>query len=313
MYPKPNDLPTESDIPPIKVKRQISQRRMVASGLLIALITFLATSALLLLFALMFAPQLSNALWNTDLTQQALYGTSAAVGNAQTIVDMTSTALSLQSSDQQQLIETMTQRDLLLSAREADLNATEDTIQANIVATQTADVVINEQQRTQAAVNFSTTQLAINQQSTLVALEATSTQKALESRPDATPTADERPFVVGGDVIFRSHPDGACNWQGVAGQIIYLEGSQIDIDTLQIRLLYGDTDRTVQVGDNLGLDESYDWAVQISDAVNKETYFLRLESLAGDALSPMVQVTFTESCTANLAIINLSQVQALDN
>jgi hypothetical protein len=91
---------------------------------------------MMLLFALIFAPQLSNALWGTNATQNALYGTSAAVYNAQIIVDQTSTSLAKLSADQQATLA-------LFSAREADMNATQAALSAAIIATQTSEVRLN--------------------------------------------------------------------------------------------------------------------------------------------------------------------------
>jgi hypothetical protein len=309
MNPKPNDLPTEFVVPPIKAKHPHSRRRMVASGLVIAVITFFATSALLLFFAFIFGPQLSNTLWNADLTQHALYGTSAAVNNAQTIVDMTSTALVIQSDDQQNLSETMTQRDALLNAREADLGATDEAITASINATQTAEILVNEQQRTQAAINYNETQSSINQQSTLIAIQATSTQLALESRPEVKPTAeDSRPFILRDDPQLIAHPDGDCNWQGIVGTVFDLQNIPTGNNLYQVRLLSSGEDIVVAIGDNLELGDSYNWAVRVSSIPNDEIYFLRLETLTGDAISPMARVIFENSCDKNFAVINFMQV-----
>lgn len=309
MNPNSNDLPTDFVIPPIKIKHPISRRRMIASGLLVAIMTFFATSALLLFFAFMFAPQLSNVLWNTDLTQHALYGTSAAVNNAQIIVDMTSTALAIQADDQQELIETMTQRDALLNAREADLGATDEAITASIFATQTAEIIVNEQQRTQAAINYSETQSSINQQSTVIAIQATSTQLALEDHPPATPTHDSRPFILYDTVQLMAHPEANCNWQGIAGTVFDLQNIAIEDNIYQVRLLSTGDDVVIGIGDNLGLGDSYTWAIRVSNIPNDEIYFLRLETLTGEAISPMARVIFTNSCEENLAVVNFTQVR----
>jgi hypothetical protein len=309
MSPKPNDSPTDFVVPPIKIKHHISRRRMVASGLLVALMTFFATSALLLFFAFIFAPQLSNALWNTDMTQQALYGTSATVNNAQVIVDMTSTALAIQANDQHDLLETMTQRNALLNARESDLIATDEAIMTSIHATQTAEILVNEQQRTQAAVNYRETQSSINQQSTLIAIQATATQLALEDRPQVTPTADSRPFILREEAQLIPHPEADCNWQGIAGMVFDLQNAPTGDSIYQVRLLSTGEDVVVGVGDNQGLGDSYNWAVRVSSNPNSDVYFLRLETLAGAALSPMARVIFTNSCNENLAIVNFVQIK----
>lgn len=307
MNNKPNDLPTNYVVPPIKAKHPMNRRWMVISGLLVALLTFFATSAMLLFFAFIFSPQLSNMLWDTDLTQQALYGTSAAVNNAQIIVDLTSTAIFIKSKDQQEIFETLTQRDTLLNAYEADLVATDEAITASLLATQTAEIIVNEQQRTQAAINYSETQSAVNQQSTVIAIQATSTQLALEARPTDNPTSDTRPFIITEEAQLMAHPDGNCNWQGVAGTVFDLQNIPTGDDIFQVRLLSTGEDVVSIVGDNLDLGESYNWAMRIGNQPNGDIYFLRLETLAGEAISPMARVIFSNSCDENLAVINFSQ------
>lgn len=307
MNQKPNHLPTESPPPPIKVKRVINRRRLIASGLMVALVTFFAASALLLLFAFMFAPQLSNVLWNTDATQNSLYGTSAAVHNAQIIVNMTSTQLENQSQSQQDLILTINSDKVRLDAREADLMATDEAMLASIHATATAELIANEQQRTQAAINYSETQLAINQQSTRIASEATLTQVSLQSQPQPTITPENRPFSVRDEVTYMSHPDGQCDWQGIAGSVLNLENNLTGDSILKIRLLTTDDEVVITVGDNLDLDPIYNWAIKIGDVVRSDVYFLRLESLTGEPLSPMIRVIFDGTCESNLAVVNLSQ------
>jgi|GEM_PF-2003796 len=315
MNPKSNSSPTQQYIvPPIKAKNPTSRRRMVISGVIITLLTFFGTSALLLFFAFIFAPQLSNALWNTDLTQQALYGTSAAVNNAQIIVDITSTSLILQARDHQNMVETMTERDIRLNAYEAGLALTDEAMTTAVFATQTAVIVINEQQRTQAAIDYGATQAAINQQTTLIALQATSTQLALDARPtetplpSSTPTSETRPFDMIEEVQLIAHPDGICNWQGIAGSVFDLENEPVGEDIYQVRLLSTSEDVVAVVGDNLDLGDSYNWAIRVGNVVNSDIYFLRLETVLGDALSPMVRVIFNDSCDENLAVINFSQV-----
>lgn len=312
MNPKPNHLPTDHTIPTVKVKNSISRKRIFASVLLSMIIASLATIALMLLLALMFAPQLSNALWNTDVTQQALYGTSAAVQNAQIIVDITSTALLIQARDHQNLLENLTEREGLLDAREADLSATDDAITAAIIATQTADVLVNEQQRTQAAVHYSETQSSINQQSTVIAIEATSTQLALDTRPQPTPTQDIRPFDLKEEATYKPYSIMNCNWQGIAGTVYDVQNTPLDDANLQIRVLGADTDNVVKVGDNLGL-KGYNWAIKLGDQVTNDTYFLRLEDLEGNAQSPMVRLTYDSSCEKNLAVVNFIQMAELND
>lgn len=313
MNPKPNDLPTHAVVPPIKIKNYVNRRRIIASVVLTMFMTFFGTVAILLLFAFMFAPQLSNLLWNTDATQNALHGTSAAVQNAQIIVDMTSTALAVVGSGQQDLIDEMAQREARLDAREADLIATDEGITASIFATQTADVVANEQQRTQAAINYNETQSAINQQSTLIAIQATSTQLALDNRAQATPTPENRPFELRDEVQFISHPDSTCTWQGVAGSVTNMQNSLTGQGVLQVRVLSDGIDAIVLIGDNLGLGDAYNWAIQLSNEVNQQTYFLRLETVTSEPLSPMVNVTFNRLCDQNLAVVNFVQIAPMGN
>ncbi len=301
--------PTPYSIPPVKVKRGANRRQMFASGLIIALLTFFATAAMLLFFALIFAPQLSNAIWNTDATQNSLYGTSAAVQNAQTILDLTSTELVNQASNQRDRISTLESEQALLSAQAADLELTSSALQDDIIATQTAEVLANAMQRTQAAIDFNETQIAINQQSTLLASQATQTQQALSAAADITPTntLEPRPFRIRDEVAYTSHPDDLCDWQGITGQVLNLEETLTGEAIVQVRILSTDEETTVTVGNNLDLGDDYNWAIQLGDDLTNNVYFLRLETITGDILSPMARVVFDGTCDNNLAIIIFAQ------
>lgn len=294
-----------SEHPAIKVKRQPNRRRTLAGGILVAFMTFFATVAMMLLFALIFAPQLSNALWGTNATQNALYGTSAAVYNAQIIVDQTSTALARLSSEQQATLA-------LLSAREADINATQAAISAAIIATQTSEVRLNEAQRTQAALNYSSTQSAINQQATLIGVQATLTQQALEQRPQAIATESSNySFSLREDIVLSKHPNQACNWQGFGGQVLNMESKATGANLLQVHVFNGDMDLTTRVGTDpsFGLDSG--WSLKVAEAINGERYFVRLETVNGEQLSPLMDVIFTGNCEQNLAMVNFQQILPL--
>lgn len=285
----------------------------MATVVVMMTISSLVTVAMLLLLAVLFAPQLSNTLWNTDVTQQSLYGTSAAIQNAQAIIDLTSTVHVIQASDQQSILESLGAREILIDAREADLKATEDAIKNSIIATQTAQVLVNEQQRTQAAVNYSETQSAVNLQSTIIAIEATSTQLALNTAPEPTEVIEERPFVLRDDSGAFPYSITDCNWQGMAGTVYDLQGEPIATGTFQIRILGGETEHLVPLGENLGIDDEYHWAIQLADEISDLSYFVRLEDEDGNALSQMIKITFESSCTKNLAIVNFNQIQTLED
>lgn len=285
----------------------------MATVVVMMTISSLVTVAMLLLLAVLFAPQLSNTLWNTDVTQQSLYGTSAAIQNAQAIIDLTSTVHVIQASDQQSILESIGAREILINAREADLKATEDAIKNSIIATQTAQVLVNEQQRTQAAINFSETQSTFNLQSTIIAIEATSTQLALNTAPEPTEVIEERPFALRDDSGAFPYSITDCDWQGLAGTVYDLQGEPIATGTFQIRILGGDTEHLVPLSENLGIDDEYHWAIQLEDEVSDLSYFVRLEDEDGNALSQMIKITFESSCTKNLAIVNFNQIQTLED
>ncbi len=290
----------------VKVKRQSNHRRTLAGGILVAFMTFFATVAMMLLFALIFAPQLSNALWGTNATQNALYGTSAAVYNAQIIVDQTSTALAKLSANQQATLD-------LLNARAADIDATQAAISAAIIATQTSEVRLNEAQRTQAALNYSSTQAAINQQATLVGVEATLTQQALEQRPQASVADVTRPFSLQGDILLTSNPNQGCNWQGFAGQVFNMENKPTGANILQVHVFNASVDLIEHVGNDANFGADSGWSLKVADAINGERYFVRLETVNGEQLSALIDVIFTANCQQNLATVNFQQILPLGN
>ena len=267
---------------------------------------------MLLFFAFLFAPQFSNALWNTDATQISLYGTSAAVQNAQIIVDLTSTELVKQAIGQRDRISTLESEEAVLSALEADLNVTGAALESAIFATQTAEVVANSMQRTQAAIDYEETQIAFNQQSTRNAAQATQTQQALSAQSEVvfpTNTEEPRPFRIDG-IEYTAHPDSNCDTQIIAGRVLNLDDDLTGDDIMQVRVLSADGDLTVTVGDNLELDDTYNWAIEVNDTLTGDVYFFRLETIPGDSLSPMERVIFDGTCEQNLAIVTFAQGQS---
>lgn len=288
----------------VKVKRQSDHRRTLAGGILVAFMTFFATLAMTLLFALIFAPQLSNALWGTSATQDVLYGTSAAIYNAQIIVNETSTALAGIARNQDATL-------MAFSAREADLNATQAGLSAAIIATQTSEVRLNEAQRTQAAINYSSTQAGINQQATAFAVEATQTQQSLERRPPATPTPVTYTFSVQGDMLLTKNPNETCQWQGFAGQVLNIDNKPTGANILQVRVFNANVDLTVRVGNDPNFGTESGWSIKVADAINGERYFVRLETVDEEQLSPLVDLIFPDDCSQNLAIVNFQQLSPL--
>ena len=103
-----------------------------------------------------------------------------------------------------------------------------------------------------------------------------------------------------------------CAWQGIGGSVLGVDGNETDRQ-FRVRVFSqsGDFERVVTTGDNSLYGALTGWEVTVSNTINNQTYFVRLESLVGDrvALSPDVQVAFPQDCNANAAIVRFIQVR----
>lgn len=98
-----------------------------------------------------------------------------------------------------------------------------------------------------------------------------------------------------------------CNWQGVGGQVVGLDGTQYSRGNLQVRVFNDVFDRTAPVGSNSLYGEISGYEVQVGNQIDTTAYFVQLETINGTAVSDRIQVRFRASCAGNVATVNFIQ------
>lgn len=137
---------------------------------------------------------------------------------------------------------------------------------------------------------------------------------ATPSAPTPTPTTTASPFFfqVSGDIFLGPNTvnSAGCNWQGVGGSVINLDGSEATTQ-YQIRVFGAGIDRTILTGTNSFYGATSGWEVVIGNGISPQTYIVRVESAIGTPLSEDIQITYPGDCNANLAIVRFQQFQPL--
>ena len=128
-----------------------------------------------------------------------------------------------------------------------------------------------------------------------------------------TNTTSPFPFNLRDAVAFQPNLGNAagCNWQGVAGRVLDLNGTQFGRDLYQVRVFNTDIDRVVNVGSNSYYGELSGFEQVVDNQVNNRSYRVRLETLNGTVISPVVDITFPSSCEGNVAIVTFIQTRPL--
>lgn len=130
--------------------------------------------------------------------------------------------------------------------------------------------------------------------------------------PTFTPTTSPFFFEVSGDVFLGPNTvnSAGCNWQGVGGSVINLDGTEATTQ-YQIRVFGAGIDRTILSASNSFYGATSGWEIVIANTITSQTYNVRIESAIGTPLSEDVQLTFPGDCNANLAIVRFQQFQPL--
>jgi hypothetical protein len=125
-----------------------------------------------------------------------------------------------------------------------------------------------------------------------------------------TPTDSPYFFALREDVFFG--PNGVnsagCQWQGIGGSVLNQDGTE-STRQLQVRVFGGGIERVTTTGSNSLYGVTSGWEAPVDNQINNQTYFVRLESMVGIALSEDVQVAFPGDCNANSAIVRFIQIK----
>ncbi len=130
--------------------------------------------------------------------------------------------------------------------------------------------------------------------------------------PSPTPSPTDSPYLfnINGQVSFQPNLGNVagCAWQGVAGRVVDINGVSVT-QQYRVRAFATGFERITTTGSNSFYDPTSGWEIQVANQINAQTYFVRLETLAGTPISPDIQVTFPQDCNQNVAIITFSQVR----
>lgn len=131
--------------------------------------------------------------------------------------------------------------------------------------------------------------------------------------PTFTNTPSPFPFRLRGGIAYTVNNlnAGGCTWQGIGGQVFDLNNQ--GVTGLQIHISgpglgEGGAGVSVQTGSNTLYGPS-GWEQMVASATNSETYFVEIRSSQGTQLSQSVQVTFSNNCAQNLALVNFEQTR----
>lgn len=141
----------------------------------------------------------------------------------------------------------------------------------------------------------------------------TETPTATPTGPSPTPTPTDSPFIFGVPAGAEFRPNttnmAGCAWQSIAGTVISLDGQPVTTP-FYIRV-FGDTfnEQLVQTGTNSFYEPIAGWEVQVSNIINMNTYFVRLETTTGVVLSDNISINFPQDCGSNVAYVRFVQLR----
>lgn len=128
--------------------------------------------------------------------------------------------------------------------------------------------------------------------------------------PTFSPVPIPFPFILREDIAFapNSFNTLGCNWQGVGGQVVDLNGNP-STASMQVHVFdaEGTVDRTVRVGSSTLFNSQASWEVTVDNVVNNRTYFVEIQTSIGTTISPTYNFTFPQDCNRNAAIANFRQ------
>jgi hypothetical protein len=144
-------------------------------------------------------------------------------------------------------------------------------------------------------------------------LDVTLTNTPTETPTGPTPTPPSAFPFAGPDApqFTRNFANTAgCAWQGIGGTVTDINGNAF-ANPLQVHVYSQQQDfGRVLTGTNSSYGPA-GFEVRVANNINRQTYFVRLESQGGTALSPVVQFTFPGDCEQNVAIVNFEQTRSL--
>ena len=125
------------------------------------------------------------------------------------------------------------------------------------------------------------------------------------------------PFVLKSDPIPMSnlvfHPDADCNWQGIAGQVVDMQGRAVVGLSVHLTGTYGG--RAVDMSTLSGAaqawygESGFEFMLGNSPIASQGELQLQLSDQGMVAVSAPVTVTTFDSCDKNLVLVNFRQIR----
>jgi len=128
-------------------------------------------------------------------------------------------------------------------------------------------------------------------------------------KPSATPKA---PFSATTQQVESTviHPDLACNWAGIGGTVVDVNGSHV-VGTVVV--LRGTLDgRTVEQQTVTGINKEYgqsgfEFVIGNAPVASRNTLYVQLVDLQNIPLSDPVYITTSSDCTKNLVLVRFKK------
>ncbi|GEM_PF-3093759 len=120
--------------------------------------------------------------------------------------------------------------------------------------------------------------------------------------------------LAGNRVVYTTqftHPDLGCNWQGLGGQVLGMQGEPLTGFTIRVE---GVTDPTLVLETVSGAETAYGpsgWELQLAGGPNSHVYRVTLYQGQRRVSDPKV-VAFPNDCARNLGIMNFNQLTPLE-
>jgi len=162
----------------------------------------------------------------------------------------------------------------------------------------------------------------VNPTNTQTPISSSIIQTETQSSPTEIPTVNDiqttpvypfalqsEPSSISAEVLY---PDRACQWMGVGGQVLDLQGRPLTGMTIQVGgvLGQGSVNQTSLTGLALKYGEAgYEFELAKMPTASNQTLWIRMIDQANLPLSPRVYFDTTISCDKNLVIINFKQVR----
>lgn len=152
---------------------------------------------------------------------------------------------------------------------------------------------------------------------------ATNTPVVIPSTTQAAPTfsstysSGQYPFELESNPIAMAstvfHPDGNCNWQGVAGRVVDMNGSPVPNIRVRLQGIYNG--KTIDISTLTGLaaewygDSGFEFKLGDTTLDSTALLAIHLEDQSLMPISDQVIINTYTDCTKNLILVNFKQVR----